>query len=120
MLEAAKQNGITSIEKLDDAMRQAGIDPVTTRQTLRAEIMKQAVLEGEVDSKMFFSFSADELHRYFDAHREKFVKPEAVELSEIFLSLAGKQEADVKARATQLVTQVRGGADFGKLAAAYS
>src|SRR5438128_2203922 len=90
MLEVAKQNGITSIDKLDEAMRQAGVDPVTTRQTLRVEIMKQAVLEGEVDSKLFFGLSADELHRYFDTHRDKFVKPEAVELSEIFLSLAGK------------------------------
>jgi parvulin-like peptidyl-prolyl isomerase len=43
-----------------------------------------------------------------------------VELSEIFLGLAGKQEADVKARATQLVAQLRGGADFGALATAYS
>jgi len=120
MLEVAKQNGITSIEKLDEAMRQAGLDPVGTRQTLRAEIMKQAVLEGEVDSKIFFSLSTEELRRYFDTHRDKFLKPEAVELSEIFLSLAGKHEADVKARATQLVTQLRGGADFGTLATAYS
>src|SRR5438046_6379852 len=120
MLEVAKQNGITSIEKLDDAMRQAGIDPTTTRQTLRAEIMKQAVLESEVDSKIFYGLSSDELHKYFDAHRDKFLKPEAVDLSEIFLSLAGKQEASVKTQATQLVDQLRKGADFATLAKAYS
>ena len=39
MLDTAKQNGINSMEKLDDAMRQAGLDPAATRQTLRAEIM---------------------------------------------------------------------------------
>jgi peptidyl-prolyl cis-trans isomerase SurA len=120
MLEVAKQNGITSIEKLDDAMRQAGIDPTATRQTLRAEIMKQAVLESEVDSKLFYGLSNDELHKYFDAHRDKFLKPEAVDLSEIFLSLAGKQEAEVKAQAMQLVDQLRKGADFATLAKAYS
>ena len=120
MLEVAKDNGITSIDKLDEAMRGAGLDPVAIRQTMRIEIMKQAVMETEVDSKLFFGLSMDELHRYFDANRAKFLKPETVDLSEIFLGLAGKQEADVKARATQLVTQLRGGADFGSLATAYS
>src|SRR3989442_2100264 len=120
MLEVAKEQKIPSIEKLEEAMRAEGVDPVATRQTMRAEIMKQAVLESEVDYKLFNSYTMEELHKYFDTHRDKFINPESVELSEIFLSLAGKVEADVKARATQLVTQIRGGADFGTLATAYS
>src|SRR5262249_9070194 len=60
------------------------------------------------------------LHKYFDAHKDKFLRPETVELSEIFLSLAGKTEAEVKARASQLVDQARKGADFCTLAAAYT
>jgi len=120
MLDVAKENGITSIDKLDEAMRQAKLDPVGIRQTMRIEIMKQAVLESEVDSKLFYSFSQDELRKYFDAHQQTFLKPESVEISEIFLGLAGKQEPDVKAQATKLVTQLRGGADFCTLAAAYT
>ena len=120
MLDVAKENGITSIDKLDEAMRQAGLDPVAIRQTMRVELMKQAVMEGEVDSKLFFGLTMDELRRYFEANKTKFLKPETVELSEIFLSLAGKQEPEVKARATQLVNQLRGGADFATLAKAYS
>jgi parvulin-like peptidyl-prolyl isomerase len=120
MLEVAKENGITSIDKLDEAMRQAGLDPAGIRQTMRIEIMKQAVLESEVDSKLFYSFSQDELHKYFDAHPQTFLKPESLELSEIFLGLAGKQESDVKALAIKLVAQLRGGADFCTLAAAYT
>jgi peptidyl-prolyl cis-trans isomerase SurA len=120
MLGVAKENGITSIDKLDEAMRGAGLDPVGIRATMRIEIMKQAVLENEVDSKLFFSYSQDELQKYFEAHRATFLKPESVELSEIFLGLAGKQEAEVKARATELVTQLRAGADFCTLAAAYT
>src|SRR5205807_2755275 len=120
MLQVAKENGITSIEKLDQAMKDAGLDPVSTRGTMRVEIMKQAVLESEVDSKLFYGFNSDELHKYFDAHKDKFIKPESVNLSEIFLSLAGKPEADVKARAAELVKQLRGGADFCTLAAAYT
>src|SRR5256884_7531052 len=66
MLEVAKENGITSIDKLDEAMRQAGLDPSGIRQTMRIEIMKQAVLESEVDSKLFYSFSQDELTKNSD------------------------------------------------------
>lgn len=120
MLAVAKENNITSMDKLCQAMADAGMRCEETRQTMRIEIMKQAVLESEVDSKVFFGFSSDEVRKYFEAHKDKFIKPETVELSEIFLGLAGKQEAEVKARAAQLVTQIRGGADFCTLAAAYS
>jgi len=120
MLEVAKEQGITTIEKLDEAMRESGLDPVATRQTLRTEIMKQAVIQQEVDRKIFFGVPLDELKKYFESNRAKFTKPESVVLSEIFLSYAGKNEADVRARAMELVTQLRSGADFGALAAANS
>lgn len=120
MLEVARDNKIPSMDKLCEAMKQSGMSCEDTRATMRVEIMKQAVMEGEVDSKIFYGFTLDELHKYFEAHKDKFVKPETVELSEIFLGLAGKNEADVKARAAELVKQARGGADFCTLAAAYS
>lgn len=120
MLAVAKENNISSMDKLCEAMKQSGINCDETRSTMRIEIMKQAVLEGEVDAKIFYGLSGDELRKYFDAHKDKFVKPESVELSEIFLGLAGKNEAEVKTRAVELVKQVRSGADFCALAAAYS
>ena len=120
MLQVAKEQGITTIEKLEAAMREGGVDPVATRQTLRTELMKQAVIQKEVDSKVFFSLTMDELKKYFQEHQDKFRKPESVTISEIFLSFAGKNEADVKARALELVTQLRSGADFGAVAAANS
>ena len=120
MLEVAKEQGIPTIEKLDAAMRESGVDPMGTRQTLRVEIMKQAVIQQEVDRKLFFGSTIAELRKYFQEHQEKFRKPENVTISEIFLSSAGKNEAEVKARALELVRQLRAGADFGGVAAANS
>ena len=120
MLDVAKEQGINSIEKLDAAMRAGGVDPTATRQMLRTEIMKQAVVQQEVDRKIFFGATMDELQKYFQEHQAKFRKPEVVVLSEIFLSSAGKNEAEVKARALELVAQLRAGADFKKVAAANS
>ena len=120
MLQVARDNNIKTLEELCAEMKKANLSCDQTRQTMRVEIMKQAVLESEVDSVAFYRWSTDDLHKYFDAHKDKFIKPESVELSEIFLGLGGKTEADVKALADKLVTQVRGGADFCTLAAAYS
>jgi parvulin-like peptidyl-prolyl isomerase len=58
--------------------------------------------------------------KYYDAHPDKFRKPESVTLSEIYLSTKGKDDAAVKARAVELVTQLRAGADFKAIAAANS
>lgn len=120
MLEIAKTQNITSMEKLEEAMKASGIDPATIRATMRTEMTKQAVVEREVDAKIYYGPTIDDLKKYFEAHKDQFRKPESVKLSEIFLSLAGKPEAEVKARAEQIVKQARGGADFGTLATTYS
>lgn len=120
LLQIAREQGINSIEKLYDAMRQSGLNPEEVRKTMRAEMMKQAVLQSEVDRRIYLGFSTDEVKKYFDAHPDKFRKPESVKLSEIYLGLTGKDEAAVKARALELVSQIRAGADFKALASANS
>lgn len=120
MLAIATDQGITSIEKLYEAMRQSGYNPEDVRRTMRTEMMKRAVLEQEVDRRVYLGFSSEEVKKYYEAHPDKFRKPESIKLSEIYLSLAGKDEAAVKARALELVAQIRAGADFRAIAAANS
>jgi parvulin-like peptidyl-prolyl isomerase len=120
MLRVAKQQGIDSITVLDEELVKAGLNPVQIRQTLRTQFMKQAVLSRDVDAKIYYGLTSDEIKKYYNANRDRFRKPESITISEIFLSFAGKNEADVKARAQALLAQARGGADFGTLAAASS
>jgi peptidyl-prolyl cis-trans isomerase SurA len=120
MLAIAQEQGITTIAGLEKAMRDNGLDPSDVRQTMRAEMMKQAVFQQEVDRKVYLGLSPDEVKKYYEAHKDKFRKPESVVLSEIYLSLAGKNEADVRARAMEFVAQLKAGANFGALAAANS
>ena len=120
MLDVAKQQGIKSIEELRKVMKENGLEYDAVRTTMRTEMMKQAVLQRNVDAKIFYGLSSDELKKYYEAHKDKFKKPESVTLSEIFLSLAGKAEAEVKAKAGQLVAQSRSGGDFAALAVANS
>ena len=120
MLQIAQEQGITTIEKLYQAMRDSKLDPDEVRRTMRTEMMKQAVFQQEVDRRVYLGFSSDEVKKYYDSHPDKFRSPETVKLSEIYLTTNGKDEAAVKARALELVTQIRAGANFGQLAAANS
>jgi parvulin-like peptidyl-prolyl isomerase len=120
MLEIAREQGINSIAKLEEAMRQSKIDPTSVKETMRAEMMKQAVMQQEVDRRVYLSFPIDEVKKYFDAHQDLFRKPENMTLSEIYLSSADKDDAAVKARAVELVAQLRAGADFKAVASANS
>jgi peptidyl-prolyl cis-trans isomerase SurA len=120
MLSIAQEQGINSIEKLHQAMLQNGLNPEEVRRTMRSEMMKQAVFQQEVDRRVYLGFSTEEVKKYYDTHPDKFRKPESVKLSEIYLSTNGKDEASVKARALELIAQIRAGADFGALAAANS
>lgn len=120
MLAIANEQGINSIEKLYAAMRESKLDPEDIRRTMRNEMMKQAVLQQEVDRRVYLGFSQAELKKYFDTHPDKFRKPESVKLSEIYLTTTGKDEVTVKARALELIAQARAGTDFGSLASSNS
>lgn len=120
MLRVMTQQGFKTIAEMEEAMRREGIDPASIRQTLRTQYMKNAVLSREVDAKLYYGAGPDELKRYYDTHPDKFRKPETVTVSEIFFSLAGKPEAEVRARAMQVLNQLRAGANFGTVAAASS
>lgn len=120
LLEIMKDQGFKSMLEMEKAMKESGIDPTTMRTTMRSEIMKQAVLQEEVDSKIYLNPTMDELRKYFEANKDKFKKPESVTISEIFLSFAGKDPAAVKTRVDQLIAQLRAGADFKELAIANS
>ena len=120
MLQIANDQGIPTIEKLIEAMRQSGLVYEDVRRTMRTEMMKQAVLQQDIDRKVYLGFSGEEVKKYFDSHPDKFRKPESIKLSEIYLSTVGKDDAAVRTRALELIAQVRAGADFGAIAAANS
>lgn len=120
MLRIMKSQGFKTLEEMEAGMRAVKLEPADFRQTMRSQFMRQAVMQREVDAKIYFGLRQDELKKYYEANRAKFVKPESIELSEIYLSFAGKAETEVRAKAAQIVAQARGGADFAALAVANS
>ena len=120
MLRIMKSQGFKTLEEMESAMRAAKLEPADIRQNFRSQFMRQAVMQREVDAKIYYGLRQEELKKYYEANRTKFIKPESVELSEIYLSFTDKAEADVRARAAQIMAQARAGADFAALAVAHS
>ena len=116
-VEIMKQQNIKSLDQLYKAMEETGVNPQSIREMWRKQIVRDMVLQREVDGKLYYGWTAKEVKSYYEANKAKFTKPETISISEIFLSFAGRDEAVVREKAKQLVTKLRGGADFGTLAA---
>lgn len=116
LLGKMKELNLKSLDLLYEEMRKAGVDPQQYRESLSKDIAKDMILRSEVDGKIYYGLNSKEVKEYYEKNKAKFTKPEKVTLSEIFLNYAGRDEAQVKEKARQLVAQLRSGADFGKLA----
>ena len=114
-LQIMKQYNLKTLDALYQEMEKTGVDPQEIREVWRKQAVRDRVLQKEVQAKVYWGASGKELKDYFEKNKSRFTKPETVSISEIFLSFAGKDEAAVREKAKQLVTQLRGGADFAKL-----
>ena len=62
----------------------------------------------------------DEIQQYYDSNISQYSTPGQVRARHILLRTEGKEEADVEARAAELVAEARNGADFAELARQHS
>lgn len=115
-LQIMKEQNIKSLEVLYKSMEEGGISPQGVRDMWRKQIVRDMVLQREVDGKLYYGWSPKEIKAYYEANKAKFTKPETITISEIYLSFTGGDKEAIRAKAKQLVTQLRGGADFAKLA----
>lgn len=115
-LQIMKQYNLKTLDQLYAEMEKNGVNPQEIRELWRKQATRDIVLQREVRSKAYWGTTAKELKDYYDKNRARFSKPETVSISEIFLSFAGRVEAEVREKAKQLVSQLRAGADFAKIA----
>lgn len=114
-LEIMKENNLRSLEALYEQMRGQNIDPQEIRELWRKQIVRERVIQREVQAKEYWKPGPSELKAYFEQHKAKFTKPETVSISELFLGFAGREEAAVMEKAKQLVAQLRGGGNWDQL-----
>jgi len=130
-----KQMSLESMEDLEKAASQQGVSFEDFKDKIRNQIIAQQVVSREVGSRI--RISSEEVQKWYDQHKNDIAAPEAVRLAEILVSTQppkpandkddkGKPAAQLpedpvvvaqaKAKAEQLLEQLRKGANFAELA----
>ncbi len=116
------QNKLPSMEALEAEVTKSGQDFEDFKGQLRDQLLTQELIRKEVGSKIIISH--EDIVKYYNDHKNDFVRPETVVLREIFVSTEGKPDADIPAlrkKADNLRDRVlNNGDDFGALAKRYS
>ncbi|MGH9865185.1 MAG: peptidylprolyl isomerase, partial [Candidatus Acidiferrales bacterium] len=116
-----QQNKLPSMDALQKAVESQGIGWEDYKAQLRNSILTQRVISEEVGSTV--RIGGDEVQKYYDAHKNEFVKPEEVDLSVIFFSTENKtpqEVAVIQQKAEGLLKRLKSGEDFGGLAKRFS
>lgn len=119
--EIRQENQLSSMDELEQRVTATGRDFEDFKAQIRNQLIEQEVIRREVGSKVIPN-RADIL-QYYEAHKSEFVKPEEVQLREIFVTTVGKTETEIaaqKKKADGLLERVKSGEDFGELAKRFS
>ena len=116
------ENQKMSVQEMRNQMETEGLAFGQFREDIRNEIMMQRLREHEVDSKI--QISEAEVDTYLAARKAAAAAKVEMELSQILVRVpenaSPEQIAARRARAEEVMRQLRTGADFAKTAATYS
>ena len=117
-----KRNNLPSMEALEKAAAQQGVSFEDFKQHIREQLIRQQVVRDQVGSHLEMTH-ADEL-AYYNAHKQDFMVPEEVHLSEILIPTPDNPtQAQINAaqsRADDLAGKLKAGSNFAALARQYS
>jgi peptidyl-prolyl cis-trans isomerase SurA len=118
LAEIQVQSHITDPDKFHDWIReQAGMPFEDFKQQLTNQMLTQKVISEEIGSRI--NIPDAELRKYYDEHKNEFVREDQIFLSQIVISTEGKtpeQVAAAQKKAADLVARARSGEKFSDLA----
>jgi peptidyl-prolyl cis-trans isomerase SurA len=116
------ENKLDSLEALEKAVEsQPGLNWEDFKNNIRNGLLTKKVISSEVGSHI--SIPKDEVQKYYEAHKQDFIRPEQVALRSIEINTAGKDEtevAELKKKADTALKRIKDGEDFGEIAKRYS
>jgi peptidyl-prolyl cis-trans isomerase SurA len=115
--QVRQQNNFPSMEALQAAVEGQGMSWEDYKGNFRNQLLTQEVIRREVGSRV--DIGHDDVKKYYDEHKQEFVRPEQVVLADIFLSTEGKtpdQVAVIQKKANDLLARLKKGDDFSELA----
>ena len=121
--EIRKQYNLETLEDLEKAAKEQGYSYEDFKANIRNQIITQEVMREEVGRRV--QITPGEVQRYFDEHKQEFVRPESVQLSEILVSTGDNPDdaaktAAGKAKADDIEAKLHAGGNFSQLAKSFS
>jgi len=120
--EIRKKYNLATLEDLEKAAKEQGVSFEDFKANIKNQIMTREVMQQEVGRKV--AVTPGEAQRYYEAHKQDYVQPESIHLSEIMVSTGGgdagsddpNKLAAAKAKADDLEAKLKAGANFDDLA----
>jgi peptidyl-prolyl cis-trans isomerase SurA len=115
--QVRQQNNFPTMEALQAAVEGQGMSWEDYKGNFRNQLLTQEVIRREVGSRV--DIGHDDVKKYYDEHKQEFVRPEQVVLADIFLSTEGKtpeQVAVIQKKANDLLARLKKGDEFSELA----
>jgi peptidyl-prolyl cis-trans isomerase SurA len=120
--EIRKQNKMETMEDLEKAARQQGVSFEDFKAGIRDTVITQMVVRDEVGRRL--QMSPNQTQAYYEAHKQEFMQPEQIKLSEILVPTAADANdaavAQAQAKAEGIETRLKAGESFEDLAKANS
>jgi peptidyl-prolyl cis-trans isomerase SurA len=116
-----QENKLPDLETLEKEVEKSGLNWEDFKDGIRKGILTKKVIGDEVGSHI--NTTNDEVQKYYDEHKQDFVRPEQVALRSIEINTAGKTDAevaDLKKKADTALKRIQDGEDFGEIAKRYS
>lgn len=118
MLDIQRNSKIVDPEKFQEYVHQMTGEPYEDyKAEIKNNLLREKVVREEISRKIMFK--TDELQKYYDDHKDEFMRQERVFLREIFVSTEGKDAAGIAAaekKAKDLVARARRGERFAEMA----
>lgn len=120
--EIRKKYNLASMEDLEKAAKDQSISFEDFKANIKNQLMTQAVMRQEVGRRV--QVTPGEAERYYEAHKQDYGQTESIHLSEIMVSTgngdAGSDDpqklATAKAKADDIESKLKAGANFDQLA----
>ena len=118
LAQMQRESKLTDRDKFQELVsRETGMPFEDFRQQMRERLLTQRLIQQEVGSKI--TIPRAEQQKYYDDHKDEFIRKDRVFLSQITVATVGKDPKEVPAlekKAKSLVERARQGEKFGELA----
>ncbi len=113
-----KENSLESDEELKRAVRSQGMDYDVFIKQMEETLLKQGVVYSEVNKAL--ALDEAQVIEYYKAHKAEFLEPAEFKVRAVYMTLEGREPAELEARKTEIADKIKGGLDFVQAAETYS